>query len=145
MHERVKRLKFVFYLPAVLGVLRLLATAVILFANPFGMHLRALQIIPALVIVGSLFMYLKLFSDNVPVVSLLVPSIAQFLLILAFRRVVELVPFILPLILDILFIVGKTFKASAFPFEFEGDEEEEDLLEDEPVSGEVDTQELSGV
>ena len=134
----------VFYLPVILGITRVAFTLVIAFVNPFGMAFRLLQIIPAAVIVGSLFMYLKLFSDNVPVVSLLVPSIAHFLLIVAFKREVEIVPFLLPLFLDMLFIVGKTFKASAFPFEFEGDEQEDDLLDVEQWEEEVGSKELGG-
>ena len=129
MHERVKRLKAVFYLPVFLGVIRVVFTLVIAFVNPFGMPFRMVQIIPAAIIIGSLFMYLKLFSDNVPVVSLLVPSVAQFLIIFAFSREVVVLPFLPVLFLDLLFIVGKIFKASAFPFEFEGDSFETELAD----------------
>lgn len=130
MKSKVTLLKAMYYMPVVIGCLRCVITLVILIWNPQQMSLRFLQVLPLLVLMFTLFSYLKLYSDGDPVVSLLLPSIAQFLIILVFKRTLEIVPFVVPLLLDAMFLVAKGIKAEAFPFEVEGEEEHEDDFND---------------
>lgn len=130
MKSKVTLLKSMYYMPAVVGSLRCVITLVILIWNPQHMSFRLLQVFPLLVLLFTLFSYMKLYSDGDPVVSLLLPTIVQFLAILLFKRTLEIVPFIVPLLLDVIFLVVKGIKAEAFPFEIEGDEENEDDFHD---------------
>lgn len=130
MKSRIFRLKVFFYAPVVIALLRCLVTFIIFVMNPQNMSLRFLQIIPVGVLLFSLFTYLKLYSDGDPVISLLLPTILHFIVILVFKRSVEIIPFLVPLFFDGAYLVVKGIKASLYPFEIEGEEEEEDDFQD---------------
>lgn len=125
MSARTRKLWVAFYTPMVVIGIRILLTLIVLIWNPWHLSLPVLQLIPVIVLLVTLFMYTQFFTDGVPVVSLLVPSILHFLVILAFRRRVEIMPFIPLLVTDIMVLVVKGIKASYFPFEIEGDEEDD--------------------
>lgn len=130
MKSRIQFLKAMFYLPVFVALLRLVVTLIVLIWNPLGMSFRFLQLVPALVIGVSVFCYAKLYMEPVPIISLIVPSILQFLFILVFKRTLELAPFLPLFLLDVVFLVVMALKLSFFPFEIDGDEEPEDEYED---------------
>lgn len=122
MSSKTALLRTMFWAPLVIALFRILITIVILVWNPQDMSLRFIQIIPMLVLLIFSFMYFKLYHDGDPVISLLLPTILHFILILIFKRKVELIPFIAPFAIDILYLVVKGVKGTMFPFEFEGDD-----------------------
>lgn len=122
MSSKIALLRTMFWAPLVVALFRVLITIVILVWNPQEMSLRFMQIIPLLVLVVFSFMYFKLYHDGDPVISLLLPTILHFILILIFKRQVEIIPFIAPLTVDIVYLVVKGIKGTMFPFEFEGDD-----------------------
>lgn len=130
MKSRIKLLKTMFYLPVAIAAVRCLLTLVILVGNPQNMSFRFFQIFPLGILLFSMFTYMKLYSDGDPVITLMLPTIIQFLAIFIFKRKLEIVPFILPLMLDIIFLVVKGIKATSFPFEIEGEDSLEDDFQD---------------
>lgn len=72
MRTRIRMLQLAFYLPVAIAFLRLGLTLAILLANPQNMPLRGFQIIPAIVVAITMFFYLKLYTDSVPIITLLV-------------------------------------------------------------------------
>jgi len=132
MKNMRRKLLFAYYAPIGVGVLRIVTTIAVFIWNPQALPLRFIQIIPLLVLLVSLFSYMKLFTDNDPIVSLLLPTIAHFLVIFGFRRQVVLIPFIPLVVLDVVYLFVKGLKSTMYPFEIEGEEDYEDeLLEDE--------------
>ena len=118
--------------PIVVGYLRIFSTLVVFIWNPMSLPFRFLQVIPLVVICWSLFSYCELYTDGDPIVSLILSTIIHFLMIFGFLRVVVIIPFLPLLLLDIVYLVVKGFKATAFPFEIEGEEADEYLeFEDE--------------
>lgn len=126
MKSRVRLLQTAFYIPVIMGVLRLIITAIILVLNPQNLRLPFFQLIPAAVIVVTLFFYLKMYTDGIPIITLIVPDIVHFLIVLVFTGKVDIIPFVAPVASDILFLVVKGLKASMFPFEIEGKENDLD-------------------
>lgn len=122
MKSRVRLLQAAFYIPAVMGVLRLLVTAIILVVNPQDLRLPVIQLIPAGVIAVNLFFYLNMYTDGIPIITLIVPNLVHFLIVLVFTGEIAIIPFVAPVLSDILFLVAKGLKASMFPFEIEGKE-----------------------
>ncbi len=132
MKNMRRKLLLAYYMPIAVGVLRVLTTMAVFVWNPQALPLRFIQVIPLIVLLVSLFSYMKLFTDNDPIVSLLLPTIVHFLVIFGFRRQVVLIPFLPLVVLDIVYLFVKGLKATMFPFEIEGEEDyEDDLLEDE--------------
>lgn len=136
MKSRVKFLKAVFYAPAFVALLRILLTLFVIIWNPMNMPLRFIQIFPMCVLICSVFVYMKLYSDGDPVISLMVPTIAHILIIFAFQRELVIIPFVPILLLDAIYLVLKGIKASAFPFEVEGEENAVDEYDDLEVGEE---------
>lgn len=122
MSSKIALLRTMFWAPLVVALFRIVITVIIIVWNPQDMSFRYVQIIPALVLLVFSFMYFKLYHDGDPVISLLLPTILHFILILIFKRKVEIIPFIAPLAVDIVYLVVKGIKGSMFPFEFEGDD-----------------------
>lgn len=122
MSSKTAILKTMFWAPLVVALFRVVITLIILIWNPQAMSFRFIQLIPLAVILGTSFFYFKLYSDGDPVISLALPTIIHFVLILVFKRTLEVIPFVVPVILDILYLVVKGIKGSMYPFEFEGDD-----------------------
>ncbi len=129
MKNKRRLMLLVYWLPIVIGLLRILITFSILLWNPMNMIFRFMQIIPVIIYLVILFMYLKLFMDNDPIVTLIAPSLVHFLIIFGFKRIISIVPFLPLIIIDIAFLIAKGLKAVAFPFVVEGDEDIEDEFE----------------
>lgn len=132
MKQMRRRLLTAFYAPIVVGVLRIVVTVGIFIFNPLALPWPFFQFISLGVLAWSLFSYVKLYRDSDPIVSLLLPTIAHFLLIFAFQRRVVLIPFIPTLVIDLVYLVLKGLKAVMFPFEIEGEEDADlEFFEDE--------------
>lgn len=125
----IKRRKMlaVYWLPGIIGGTRLLLTALVLVWNPQGMPLRFFQIFPVVALVVALFSYFKLYSDGVPVITLLAPTILHIILVYLFRRAIVIIPFIAVFAIDIVFLVCKSVKASLYPFDIEGESPDDEL------------------
>lgn len=121
---------FVYWLPVVVLVLRFLLTVVYFVSNPLQLPFRFVQIIPLIVLSIYGFMYLKLYMDNDPIALLIIPTVLHFLLIYLLRKTIVVMPFVPILIIDICFLTVKGLKAVSFPFEIEGEEEDDIYLED---------------
>ena len=123
-------LMVIFYVPVLVALLRILLTLAIFIWNTMEMPMRWLQIIPLGVLVCSIFLYLKLYSDGDPIISLLLPSIIHIVLASVFSSTIVILPFIPTLLIDAIYLTVKGVKASAFPFEIEGEDEGIDDYED---------------
>lgn len=124
MKGKIFKIKLFHRLPVVIALLRIIATFAVFIWNPFELPFRFFQIIPIVVLAINLFLYLKMFKDSDPIVTLVLPTLVHFLFILVFRKTVVIKPFLPTAILDILYLTFKGIKATAFPFEIEGDEDE---------------------
>ena len=120
-----KKMMLVFRLPMVAGAVRLLLTVIYLAYNPMQLPFRFIQIIPMVVLIINLFAYRKLFSDGDPVITLLLPTIIHFVLVVLLTKTVVIVPFVPLFAIDLVYLVVKGVKASRFPFVME---EEHDVL-----------------
>lgn len=123
MKSKILKLRIIFYAPVVIAGFRAFLTILILGFNPQGMPVRYLQIIPMITLACSCFAYMKLFSDGDPVVSLILPTLVHMLIAYLVKGKLVIVPFLIPLIFDAAYLVVKGYKASAYPFEIEGNEE----------------------
>lgn len=122
-----------YIMPGIIAVLRVGFTVWMLVSNPMELKLPYIQIIPMCLMLWSCFAHFKLYSDSVPVISLIAPDMVHFILILVFKREVMILP-LLPLVIpDVLYLVAKGVKANFFPFYFEGDSDDEDLDMDDIV------------
>ena len=120
-----------YYLPGVFSIIRVGITIWFLVSNPMNLPLRFIQVIIIGVYVVFNFTYFKLYSDGVPVISLIAPTLVHAILIFVFQRVVIIAPFVVLLLLDIAYLVVKSVKANLFPFDIDGmdDGDEFDLEE----------------
>lgn len=137
MFTKRKLLMFMYYLPGIVLIIRVIFTAWTFYNNPLGLRFPYAQLIPLGVMVGSCFGHFKLYRDAVPVVSLLVPTLLQAVLIAVFTKTIMIVPFLPVFIPDILYLVVKSIKASLFPFYTEGEDDEDysELLGSEATAG----------
>ena len=127
MKTRLRLMKLFWILPTICGIFRIMLTVICLFFNPFQMQFIAMQVIPLVILLSSLFSYLLLYRDTVPVITLLLPSIVQFILVLIFTRKVQILPYIVFCGLDFIYILIKSLKASLYPFEIENSSAQPDL------------------
>lgn len=127
MLTKRRKMLAVYWLPGIIGGIRLLLTALVLVWNPQGMPLRFFQIIPVVALVVALFSYFKLYSDGVPVITLLAPTILHIILVYLFRRAIVIIPFIAVFAIDIVFLVCKSVKVSLYPFDIEGKSPDDEL------------------
>ncbi len=118
-------LKGSYYLPGVVVLIRLVFTVWVLFKNPMGLRFPFIQLIPMGVLLGSCFGHFKLYRDAVPVISLLLPTIAHAIIIFVFTREVMLLQFLPVFVPDVLYLVVKAVKANLYPFYMEGEDEDE--------------------
>ena len=109
-----------YYAPGVVAGLRAIFTIWFLFWNPFNMELVIFQIVPLLVLIAFTFLYFKMYRDSVPIVSLLLPTLLQGVLIFIFKRTITLFPFVVVLTLDASYLACKGLKATFFPFVLDG-------------------------
>lgn len=130
MKNRRALLLTMYWLPIAIAAIRLILTVMVFIWNPMHLPLRFLQVIPLLVLGFSIFMYMKLYTDSDPIVTLIAPSIVHFLLIFAFRREIVLIPFAPLVFIDLVYLIVKGIKSTAFPFEVEGEEENMSELEE---------------
>lgn len=137
MGKRVLKLKAILYAPTAIALLRVIFTVWMLAYNPQGMTYRYAQLIPVIVLLCYTFMYHKLYSDGVPVISVLAPTMLHFLVVWVFTEHMEWIPFIAPIIMDIIYLFLKSFKASYCPFIIEGEEGDklDELIEEVGTSG----------
>ena len=137
MFTKRRLLMFMYYLPGIVFLIRLFFTAWTFYSNPLGLRLPYFQLIPLGVLVGSCFGHFKLYRDAVPVVSLLVPTLLQAVLVAVFTRTIMIIPFLPVFIPDILYLVVKSIKASMFPFYTEGEDDEDfsELLNSDASAG----------
>lgn len=122
-----------YYLPGVVVIIRVVFTLWVLISNPMGLRLPYFQLIPLGVMLCSCFGHFKLYRDSVPIISLVVPTLLQGVLIFVFFRQVMVVEFLPVFIPDILYLIVKAVKANLFPFYMEGEEDDEleELLQPE--------------
>lgn len=117
-----------YYAPGIIGLLRILLTIYYFIKNPLGMPLRYFQLIPCIAIGVALFSYYKLFTDGVPIITVIAPTMVHQVLIYIFSKRFVILPFIPIVLLDIIFLSVKGLKASMFPFDIDGDEDDMDRL-----------------
>lgn len=111
-----------YYAPGIVAGLRVLITLWFLFWNPYGMELVGLQVIPLIILIVFTFLHFKMYRDSVPVISLLLPTLIQGVLVFVFKRTITLLPFVIVLALDAFYLVCKGLKATFFPFVLDGED-----------------------
>lgn len=136
MNKR-KKMMIVYHLPGVIGIIRVLLTLYVFIFNGFGMPLRFFQLIPLIALAVALFMYYKMYSDGVPVITLITPTLLHAVVTYIFRRVLVIIPFLSVLVIDIAFIVCKSLKANLYPFDIEGADISDELMSVEGIIGDA--------
>lgn len=124
-------LKMMFLLPAIVGFIRLGISMWFLIVNPLGMPLRFIQVVPMIALIVALFSYLKLYSDGVPVITVIAPTILHMVIIYIFKKQIVIIPFTVLVLIDALFLILKGVKANLFPFDIDGDDEDDIFFDDE--------------
>ena len=129
MSSKKRKMLFCYYLPGIIGLIRIITTLVFFIWNPVGLALRYFQILLLISYAVHLFCYFKLYDDGIPIITIIAPSIIHGVIIFIFVKQIPLLSLGILLGMDIVFLITKSIKASYFPFDIEGDEEE-DLFED---------------
>ena len=93
-----------------------------------GMPYRFFQLVPTFAVAVYTYLYLKLFSDTVPVIPVLLPTILQFITAWVASGTMTWVPFVPVFIFDILYVFIKAVKANVYPFVIENEEEDSELV-----------------
>lgn len=119
-----------YYLPGALSILRVLVTLWFLIYNPLMLPLRFIQIVELIVYGVYNFTYFKLYSDGVPVISVLAPNLLHGVIVFIFKKTIPIIPLGFLIAFDSLYLVAKSVKANLYPFDIDGEEEEE-FWEDE--------------
>lgn len=123
-----KRILFAGFLaPGVIALIRLVVTLYICIWRPSFLPLHWFQLIPLLAIGVHCFMYFKLFRDGVPVISVLLPTMLHFVIVLFVVHIMAIAPFVLLMAIDILFLIACGIKSSMFPYSIDEDDEDEEL------------------
>lgn len=125
----------VFWAPGVLALVRLAVTVWFFIQNPLGLPLRFFQLIPLIAVLVATFSYFKLYSDGVPVITVIAPTLLHAILIYVFQKRIIIIPFIVLVVIDGLFLGIKGLKSNMYPFDIEGDDDEDDLLDLEDELG----------
>lgn len=110
-------------MPGIIGSIRIVITLWFMTSNPMKMELVYFQLIPLIVCTATMFTFYKLYSDGVPVISLIVPTLVHGVVIFIFKRAINIAPLLVLLFIDILFLFAKGVKANRFPFSIEGEDE----------------------
>lgn len=128
MKNKILLMKSMYYVPTILGLIRILFTFVVLFSSRFYFRFAYLQIISAIFMAWSVFSHHKLYSDSVPLIRLALPHIMHIFFYYIFLEEIIIAPLIPFIVLDVLFLAIKVVKALLYPFAFEGDRDS--LLEE---------------
>lgn len=118
-----------YYMPGVAALIRIGFTVWFIGWQPIPMPLPYTQVLTIVIYLILQFTYFRLYRDSVPVISVLVPTILHSLLIFVFLRQVVIAPFVLLVLLDVMFLSSRGIKSSMYPFYIEEDDEEQ-LLEE---------------
>ena len=129
MNKRKEMLAF-YYLVGIVMLLAVCIRFTFLIWNPLGLWFRWLQIVPIVLYAVYAFMYFKLYSDSVPVITILSTTVVHGVLCYVFTKTVAWRPLLVLVSIDILYIVVASCKASWFPFVIDGEEEDEDTFDD---------------
>lgn len=107
---------FVHYLVGISLLCNLGVTISFVAFDVLSVRFKVLLIISILFYLWNLISYYKLHSDSVPVVTLLLPHLIHIAAEYFILHHVDWKALLLLIALDILFIIIKSYKASAFPF-----------------------------
>ena len=116
-----------YYLPGVVSLIRVTVTLWFLVVNPFDLPLRVIQLVVLIAYLIFNFTYFKLYSDGIPVISIILPSLLHICIIFMFKRILVVKQFIILVAIDILYLITKSLKASMFPFVMDEDTEDSDF------------------
>lgn len=137
MGTKQRIMLFCYYLPGVVTAIRVAVTLWFLITNPMGLPLRFIQLVVIGAYIAFTFTYFKLYSDGVPVISIVTPSLVHAVIIYVFKREIVIAPFVALLLLDIAYLVTKSVKASLFPFDIDGNDKGDEFdFEDLAVNAE---------
>lgn len=107
---------FIHYLVGVSLLCNLAVTISFVAFDVLSVHFKPILIISILFYLWNLLSYYKLHSDSVPVITLLLPHLIHIALEYFIIKQVDWKAILMLIVLDILFIIIKTYKVSAFPF-----------------------------
>lgn len=125
MNTKAKVMKTCYYMPGVFAAFRVAITLWFLISNPMDLPLRFMELIPLTFYIVYSFTYFRLYSDGVPVISIVAPVLLHAALIFAFKRVLVIAPFSVLLLLDVAYLIVKSVKANLYPFDIEGDDDDD--------------------
>lgn len=107
---------FIHYLVGASLLCNLAVTISFVAFDVLSVHFKLLLIISIVFYLWNLISYYKLHSDSVPVVTLLLPHIIHIAAEYFILHSVDWKAILTLIGLDILFIIIKSYKASAFPY-----------------------------
>lgn len=129
MGSKRKKMLAIWILPGVMAIIRVTVTMVYLIWNPLAMPLRFFQLINIGVYIGTSFSYYKLYRDGVPVISVITPLLLHGILVFLFKRVIAWQSIVPLFVLDVLFLITKGIKSSLFPYDIEGEDDDEEMFD----------------
>lgn len=135
MLSKRRKMRFVYLLPAFIAIIRVGITLWFLISNPLDLPLRFFQLIHLGIYAVSMFSFYRLYRDGVPILSLVAPTLVHAIVIFIFKKMIVIVPFAVLFTLDVVFLASKGIKANLYPFDIEGDSDDEDFFEDEELEG----------
>lgn len=129
MGSKRKKMLAIWILPGIMAIIRVTVTMVYLIWNPLAMPLRFFQLINIGVYIGTSFSYYKLYRDGVPVISVITPLLLHGILVFLFKRVIAWQSIVPLFVLDVLFLITKGIKSSLFPYDIEGEDDDEEMFD----------------
>lgn len=116
---KTKLLKFIHYFTFILGLINILLLLYFIFFNPFDVKLVWILVLPIAVFIYDLFSYYKLYKDNVPVITLVIPYILHIGLTYLFYKQISWKCFLILICSSIVYMLYKIFKVSLYPLQKE--------------------------
>ncbi len=114
--QKKKFMLFLHYLVGISLFCNLSMTVAYIAFNLFSVRFKLFLFISLIFYLWNIMSYYKLHSDSVPVITLLLPHIVHMVFEYFILHDLDWEAITILIILDIIFIIIKSYKASAFPF-----------------------------
>ena len=133
MTSKQRLMLLVFKSVGFVGVVNMIIRFLIIIINPMSVPLITVQLITVVAYLVHLVTYFKFYKDSVPILTIMVPTLLHGVLSLLFTKTVPWFTLLGFLILDCFYIAIVAYKASYYPFVYDGDDDMMDI-EDESDS-----------
>lgn len=133
MTSKQRLMLLVFKSVGFVGMVNVIIRFLIIVINPMQVPLIMIQLITELAYLVHLVTYFKFYKDSIPILTIIVPTLLHGVFSFLFKKTVPWVTLLGFLVLDCFYIVLVAYKASYYPFVYDGDDNMLDI-EDESDS-----------